>query len=162
MALGEYRKCDTCKEWGWSLSHKCPPEWRVWIHEHHEIGDPNDCLRARGTYAEDAAQTAVNEWDEEYSLADGSSVTVCAEPVDGGEREWFEITDESVVEYHARECDPPDGFGEPREVLPLEAPVETPPTTTETGSGWPRPGRFTHDEALGPDCFGGTDDPGSD
>lgn len=27
-------------------------------------------------------------------------------------------------------------------------------------TGWPRPGQFTHDDPIGPDCFGGSDDLG--
>ncbi len=27
----------------------------------------------------------------------------------------------------------------------------------QRSNGWPRPGRFTHDDAIGPDCFGGSD-----
>lgn len=29
----------------------------------------------------------------------------------------------------------------------------------EPATGWPRAGRFTHDDPVGPDCFGGSDDP---
>lgn len=154
-------KCGTCGELAIGRDHACPPEWFVWLHGFDEVGAPDEARRARGHFAEDAAAAAVREWDaDDRGLATRETVVhVLVRPVDKPEAggEWFEVAGATRHEYHPRECDPPDGFGEPREILP---PAE--PPTTETGSGWPRPGRFTHDEALGPDCFGGTDDPGSD
>lgn len=87
--------------------HKCPPRWRVDVLSHHDPDDATDGLDVYAADEEDAAQAAVEEWDEcERDVLNGSVDVMVRPHGDLSARSaLFEVTAEVAVEYtaHAKE-----------------------------------------------------------
>lgn len=98
-----FERCETCGQFGWIETHKCPPRWEVW---------DTDSKRewAQTIYAGDAEEAA-ERWahDEDaqgdYYIIGGSEAKVFVVREDGEDCEIkkFSICGESVPEYHATE-----------------------------------------------------------
>jgi|SRR5687768_8086583 len=110
FAVSTFNECKSCRKYDWLDTHKCPPLWRVWIHEHDAVGDPEDGRVHGAADAETAAYEAVDRWDEcERDVLRGEvRVLVKPEGEPDAAGEWFVVTAECVVEYSANPCDPPE------------------------------------------------------
>lgn len=104
-----YDYCKSCNRYGWVAHHRCPPMWRVWVDDHHDLADEEDGLEVRADDAEEAARNGVEAWDEcECDVLRGE-VSVFVRPDDdpAAPGEWFVVSAEAVVEYHASPCPAP-------------------------------------------------------
>ena len=102
--------CKMCGEWDWVRSHECQPRWRVDVLNHHDPDEEGDGLDVYAGDAGLAAQKAVEEWDDERIVLNGS-VEVMVRPYGNPKApaEWFEVTAEAVVEYTAHAKEAADG-----------------------------------------------------
>ena len=111
MNADDYR-CMTCKAWR-RADHVCPPQWRVYIGEHHDPDDAFDGRVAYGHDPESVAAEAVKEWDDERYLVDGDAEQCILLPRDdraraivqsegGTDRLQVSVGAETVVEYRGR------------------------------------------------------------
>ena len=96
---GDYKKCQTCGQFGWAGSHHCPPLWDVVI----DLYDVHVSVYAYD--AAGAAEKAVEQWEwesAEFLVAGGQDVEVSITDRDG-EVIHFTVSGESVPQYSAHE-----------------------------------------------------------
>ena len=121
--------CNVCNEhyFSWEEDrHKCSPRWKVWEPNSGEDAANSSTIRAAD--AEAAAERWASEYDNDgdYTIIGGTDVTVCvlAEKVYLDHEEQideqtgalpaeaqasvvqYEVSGETVAEYHAREVKP--------------------------------------------------------
>lgn len=102
--MGEFYKCEICKEWGWRNNHQCPPLWETNIKDWN--GDDDwDKIRART--AEDAAEKIVEEHDpgDDYDCLRGYEVTVKVRKLGEEKFKTFAVNGESIPTYTATEVE---------------------------------------------------------
>ncbi len=91
-------RCEICKEFKFSLTHKCPPKWQVNIPDYD--GDDN-WVDVYAFSSEFAAAKRAEEYDDgDYALLDGGEVEVLVKDVDGNILKYT-CWGESVPEYRA-------------------------------------------------------------
>jgi hypothetical protein len=98
-------RCETCKEWVFFDSHRCPPKYQV-----RQVWPNGDVDDWRDFYARDPEEAA-EKWAErydsygDYTIVNGSSAIV--DVMDEEETVTkFEVTGESVPSYRAYEHKP--------------------------------------------------------
>lgn len=111
------KRCPTCKEWTFSISHKCKPQWLVLEEEHHgSLTDWDLATMVREFSAEEAATKYTERRDAEdcdYFVAGGESIVIrvkpnfeTSEPV-----KEFIVRGEWVTAYTAEEVKPQPWIG---------------------------------------------------
>lgn len=105
----DYRECKICGEWSWSHRHKCAPRWLAGTEdEYNEHTAGHDSLRT--VHAHDPQEAAEkysekSDRDGEFFIARYAPIKVAVLRYSDPEPEvnWFEITVETIPEYHAGE-----------------------------------------------------------
>ena len=104
--MRKFGRCETCGEYDFLETHRCPPCWYVWEPDEGETMDDG----ARRIYARDAEQAAERwaareDWDSaEGAIAMGRSepeICVATLGLEGKGVERFKLTGEMVPEYRA-------------------------------------------------------------
>lgn len=101
--MSEFQKCSICGEFGFALSHRCPPAWDVVIIPAGD--DPEFPERTRhGSHAVSVAEHAVADWTAEHGAACPVEVWVRRS---GGDGDWqkFTVTMEMVPSFYAERMD---------------------------------------------------------
>lgn len=95
-----YERCKTCKEWGFTGSHECPPIWEArifetkWQEDWHEV---------HAADAERAAQKFAEDYDcyGDYDIIRRGSAEVEVRKVGDDKAVLVDVSAESVPHYYA-------------------------------------------------------------
>ena len=95
-----YEKCGTCKEYGFTDTHKCKP---ILYFKHENWGD--DWQEIRGLDFEEAAENFAKRYNEngDYPMMNGDN-TVEVLISDMKTEKKFIVTAEASIDYHVEEA----------------------------------------------------------
>lgn len=103
--MSQYARCRICGEFGWVNSHRCAPEWEWRCDSWHSKEEWND-KTVHGRDAEGAALKAAEIYDQEdYPLVRGGEELIWVRQVGTTETSKWNVSAESVPEYHATESE---------------------------------------------------------
>lgn len=97
---GDYTRCDTCGNYGWVESHRCPPEWQC----RRQGESDDDWITVRASDAEEAAETAVEEFDQDdHHLMRGGTLEVEVRQLGAATITRWSVRGEAIPTYYAHE-----------------------------------------------------------
>ena len=101
-----FERCKNCHEYDHLDRHKCKPEWRVYVGDHHDPADPNDGCVVHANDPSEAAESGLEDFDDAH--AEGPTlepVDVIVRRIADGMTAKYSVCGEVQVEYHARAID---------------------------------------------------------
>lgn len=94
--VGKYERCKTCRRYGWTNTHTCPPSW--------SCGQDRDCVDGEG-FGKEPSEAA--EWFVQYVMEsygpEGEETTVYVQ--NGDEVEEYCVTTSYDVNYNAEKVE---------------------------------------------------------
>ena len=109
----QYDFCSVCGRFDRPDSHRCPPVWRVWIHERHNTDDTGDGVKVFAPSPAAAAKRAVAEKNDEGQYINEATLVLVRRENDFSQEWWFTVHGEVTVDWSSRDAPPPPDYKRP-------------------------------------------------
>lgn len=105
--MSNYGFCRVCDEYDHLNRHTCPPRWRVWVRDRHEVGALGDGWQVYAKTARSAAEIAIATHNDEGQYVDCDTL-VCVRLGDAGPESWFSVHGALSIDWSTKEAAPPE------------------------------------------------------